>query len=231
MKGKSQINSSHQQLDKLREEVRAWSPDMISDTFFWYNCFWRKLCKAPPHHHFFFPPIHEPLQADLVISKIQLSGMLLNFRRGLRASWKRYCLRVFHQHSDQYHQILKMRRTPFEERKEKERTKAVKHRSITSDVDEQNRYQKSLQAWSNLRRFSQTLYLFIPCSSTVSCFVDVSTAEDASLPDRRKERLCFNGKCHEILSTLKSYSVERPMGNTWFFYLKWTSKCSFLNDQ
>lgn len=35
---------------------------------------------------------------------------VIEFRQGWKASWKRYCSRVFHKHSDQYYQILNMGR-------------------------------------------------------------------------------------------------------------------------
>lgn len=107
-------------------EFNAWSSDMIFDTFLWYNCLQRKLYK--PFHiiQLFFLKL---LPVDIVTSKIQLSGMLLNFWRGWRAGWKRYCSRVFHQHSDQYHQILNMGRNHSLWRAvEEEWTKAGKHK-------------------------------------------------------------------------------------------------------
>lgn len=68
----------------------------------------RGNCIEPLHiiRHLFL----EPQPGDTVTLEIQLGGMLLNFWRGWRAAWKRYCSRVFHRRSDQYHQILNMGR-------------------------------------------------------------------------------------------------------------------------
>lgn len=37
-----------------------------------------------------------------------------------------------------------------------------------------------------LTRFTQTLYLFIPCSGGILCFVEFSTLAHASVPDTGK---------------------------------------------
>lgn len=109
---------------ELRKDFNAWTSDMIFDTFLWYNCVQRKLYGLPHHPTFFF--FLKPLP---VTSKIQLSGMLLNFWRGWRAGWQRYCSRVFHQHSNQYHQILNMGRNHSLWRAVEEKwTKAGKHK-------------------------------------------------------------------------------------------------------
>lgn len=138
--------------------------------------------------------------------------MLLNFWRGWREGWERYCSRVFHQHSDQYHQILNMRRNhSFWRAAEEERTKPRKPQDLLPRMltEKKNRgtYQKWLEAWGILTRLTQTLWLFIPCSSVVLCFVDISSLVHASsLPDTRKQQLCCHGRC-QIINDILGWSI------------------------
>lgn len=124
---------------------------------------YRGNCKNPPHQPTFFFFL-KPLQVDIVTSKIQLSGMLLNFWRGWRAGWKRYCSRVFHQHSDQYHQILNMGRNHSLWRAvENEWTKAGKTQDLLPRMlTEKNIYQKWL---GGVRLFNQIHTNTIPFHS------------------------------------------------------------------
>lgn len=137
--------------------------------------------------NFFF--FLKPLPVDIVTSKIQLSGMLLNFWRGWRAAWKRYCSRVFHQHSDQYHQILNMGRNHSLWRAvEEEWTKSGKTQDLLPWLltEKKGHIKKRLEAWGILTRFTQTLYLFTSCGvvRVLYCaFVDLSLLRDASMPD------------------------------------------------
>lgn len=144
---------------------------------------YRGNCISPStSSNFFFPQASASWYSHI---KIQLSGMLLNFWRGWRVGWKRYCSRVFHQHSDQYHQILNMGRNHSLWRAVKEEwTKAGKHKIYYLGCWQKRKSQKLLGAWGILTRFTQTIYHFIPCSGVVLCVVEFSTLADASLPDK-----------------------------------------------
>ena len=169
----ARVNSLRQQFDKSWRRVKSSMLDLLTRylTHFSDIIAYRGNCMSPSTSSNFFLS----LSVDIVTSKIQLSGMLLNFWRGWRAGWQRYCSRVFHQHSDQYHQILNMGRNHSLWRAvwEREWTKAGKHKIYYLGCWQKGKRKnlKWLGAWGILTRFTQTIYLFI------LCFVEFSTLE------------------------------------------------------